>query len=1059
MTNKKKQTIILLEKINPDSIRRKSIIEENGYDVIHAAAIEEASDIIRKTPGINLALLDTETAGATSETAAAERMFEKHQIPVVFLLHDAESSIIDSVIKSNTYGYVTRESGDKLLTASIETALRCFAVKKLEKVKEKEVRAGKDRYRSIFENTGTLMFIIDNDMTINMVNDEFVKEFGYSREEVVGRMKWPELVAPECLEFMKGLHKLRRSKPEEAPRSYEFKYITKSGDVRYGIMSVGMIRGTDQSIASVTDITELKKAKVDLKRKNDELQTVNEELAAINEEFEAATEELIETNTLLEEKERFYRTLFENTGSSIIVIEEDTTISLANENFAKKVGYTREELEGKYKWTEMVSEDDLDRMLKQHRLRRNKPSEAESSYEFRFKTRTGELLDTLLFITLIPGTGKSIASLFDITERKKTQRALQVSENKYRTIFENVQDVFYQTDLEGIITEISPSIEKYSTFTREELIGMQVKSVYSDTTERDRFVDLVLQNGRVTDYELQLKTKDNRVVIVSSNSHLLYNSAGHPVGVEGTLRDISERKLAEKSLREAEQKYRTLVENLIEIVYRLDGNAVITYISPNVEDIIGFSPSEIAGRKLSDFINQEDLSDNLELLKRVMSGSISTFEYRISGKNGSEHWFRTTPRPVVEKGRTTGVQGVLTEITVLKKTEEEKKNLEKDILRIQKMELIGTLAGGIAHNFNNILMGIMGYTSLMMSERGSGDPEYEYLKNISDSVSAATELTKNLLGFARGGKYEVKPVDINDLIRREIRIFSQTRKEVSIESFLNDELPAVIADQGQLRQVLLNLFINACQAMPDGGKIYVRTENTIISGHDFDDFNVRSGEYIKVSVTDTGTGMDKTVLENIFTPFFSTKDKGEGTGLGLASVYGIITNHGGSIKAYSEPGLGSTFVFILPAAETAVKESGETEKPEKLIKGNGVILLVDDETMILNVGEKLLRYLGYDVLKAKSGKEAIEIYTGNFRNITMVILDMIMPDMDGRETYERLYSINPGVIVLLASGYSIDDYAQKILKHGFCGFIQKPYNLNDLSGKIHETLNSNLIKI
>lgn len=579
MASKKLKKILLVEKNNTDSDRRKSLIEKNGYDVINAVSIEEASAIVRTVPAINLALLDIETAGGTAETVSAEKLFEKHGIPVIFLLPDAESDIIDSALKSNTYGYITKDSGDKLLNASIEIALRCSAINKLEKVKEKEVREGKDRYRSIFENTGTLMFIIDSDMTINMVNDEFVREFGYSREEVAGRMKWPELVAPECLDFMKGLHKLRRSNPEQASRSYEFKYITKSGDLRYGIMAVGMIRGTDQSIASVTDITELKKAKESIKKNNDELQTLNEELAAINEEFEAATEELIETNTILEEKERFYRTLFENTGSSIIVIEEDTTISLANENFAQKVGYTRAELEGKFKWTEMVAEEDLDRMLNQHRLRRNTPSEAESSYEFRFKTRAGELLDTLLFVTLIPGTGKSIASLFDITERKKAQRALQVSENKYRTIFENVQDVFYQTDLEGIITDISPSIEKYSTFTREELIGMQVKSVYTDSTERDRFVELIFQNGRVTDYELQLKTKDNRVVIVSSNSHIMYNSAGHPVGIEGTLRDISGRKLAEKSLREAEQKYRTLVENLVEIVYRLDEKAVITYSS------------------------------------------------------------------------------------------------------------------------------------------------------------------------------------------------------------------------------------------------------------------------------------------------------------------------------------------------------------------------------------------------------------------------------------------------------------------------------------------------
>jgi PAS domain S-box-containing protein len=270
MTGRKKQTILFVEKNNPGSAGRKSVMEKNGYNVIQADAIEEALNIVRTTPGINLAVLDIETAGGTAETAAAETFFEKQKIPVIFLLPDAENDYIDSTLSSNPYGYVTRGSGDKLLSATIDIALRCFEVKKLEKIKEKEVREGKDRYRSIFENTGTLMFIIDSDMTINMVNDEFVRENGYTREEVTGRMKWPELVAPECLEFMKGLHKLRRSNPEKAPRSYEFKYVTKSGEVRYGIMALGMLRGPDQSIASVTDITELKTAKVDKKRQNDE---------------------------------------------------------------------------------------------------------------------------------------------------------------------------------------------------------------------------------------------------------------------------------------------------------------------------------------------------------------------------------------------------------------------------------------------------------------------------------------------------------------------------------------------------------------------------------------------------------------------------------------------------------------------------------------------------------------------------------------------------------------------------------------------------------------------
>ncbi len=793
-----------------------------------------------------------------------------------------------------------------------------------------ETGSSNNIYKYIFENSEISMLIVEKDMTVCMVNEKFVQEFGYLKSEVEYRMKWTELVAPESLNYMTIQHDLRRKNPKQALSGYEFKYKTKSGKVFDAIITIGLIPGIDKSIASITNISELKRSRRDAVDKNQELIALNEELAAINEEFEAINEELLHSNAQLEKNELYYRTLFENTGSAIVEVEEDTTITLVNEKFALGLGYSRKEIEGKMKWVDLVPEADLEFMIKQHQLRRKDPEKALPSYEYRFKNKKGNLRDYLLFISIIPGTKRSIISLFDITQRKKAIEQLKISEEKYRTIFENIKDVFYQTDRAGLITEMSPSIENYSGFKREELIGKSVLDVYYDSTDRDNLVKALMEKGTVIDFELRLKTKDDKFLVCSTTSHLIYDENGNLSGYEGILRDITERKEAE-----------------------------------------------------------------------------------------------------IEKIR-----------------------IENDLFRIQKMEVIGTLAGGIAHNFNNILMEIMGYTSLILSRKDFSHPDFEYLKNIERSVKYATELTRNLLGFARGGKYEVRPTNLNEIIQNEIKIFSQTRKDVVIHGKYTESIHMVDADQGQLRQVFLNLFINAWQAMPGGGNIYVNTENVVLKESDIAVYNLPPGMYVKISVTDTGTGIDKKNLDHIFTPFFSTKDNEEGTGLGLASVYGIVTNHGGIIKVYSEKGKGTTFDIFLPASKNEVQVVFQQESSfDDLIMGEGTILLVDDEKSILDLCEKLLGRLGYKTIKCDSGIKAVETYMHMAGNISMVLLDMTMPAMSGGETYDRLKEINPDVLVLLASGYAINEEAQEILNRGCRGFIQKPFTITELSKKIYETLN------
>jgi signal transduction histidine kinase/ActR/RegA family two-component response regulator len=401
-------------------------------------------------------------------------------------------------------------------------------------------------------------------------------------------------------------------------------------------------------------------------------------------------------------------------------------------------------------------------------------------------------------------------------------------------------------------------------------------------------------------------------------------------------------------------------------------------------------------------------------------------------------------------GRSTGFRGVLRDVSSRKKTQEEKQKLEAQLQQAQKMESIGTLAGGIAHDFNNILMGIQGNASLMFLKIDSEHPNYEKIKNIEKYVQSGTALTKQLLGFARRGKYIVKATDINEIIDKSSSLFGRTRKEVRVHTNLFKAIWTVEVDRGQLEQVLLNLYVNAWQAMPDGGDLYLRTENIILDRSYVKPYKVEYGRYVKISISDTGVGIDEESQKRIFEPFFTTKEMGRGTGLGLASVYGIIKSHGGYINVYSELDQGTTFTVYLPASGKEAVE--DTEINAVVFKGTGTILLIDDEEMILEVGCELLQELGFKVLSAMSGQEAINVFQNGREKIDMIIMDMIMPGMSGSETFDHLRKIKPDVKILLSSGYSVDGQATKILRRGCNGFIQKPFNINQLAQKIQKIL-------
>ncbi len=390
-------------------------------------------------------------------------------------------------------------------------------------------------------------------------------------------------------------------------------------------------------------------------------------------------------------------------------------------------------------------------------------------------------------------------------------------------------------------------------------------------------------------------------------------------------------------------------------------------------------------------------------------------------------------------------------ITERRKATEERKRLEQQLAYSQRMDAIGQLAGGIAHDINNILMGIQGNASLMRLHRPSGDPCQEGLIQIEEHVKRGANLTRQLLGFARGGKYEVKTLSINAMIRKCAQLFLETRKEIRAEFRLPDDVCPVDVDEGQIEQVFLNIFINAQHAMPHGGTLTIETANETLSDPDASAFEVPPGGYVRVSISDTGTGMDKKTLDRIFEPFYTTRAANGGTGLGLASAYGIVRNHGGAITAQSEPGKGARFIIHLPSSAKSIERAEERKKPD-IAQGHGNILIVDDELLALEPAARFLAMLGYSVSTAGSGYEALRHFENNHASIDLVILDMIMPGMTGTEVLKQLKERDHRVPVLISSGYGFQGEVQRAMGMGCCGFIQKPYNFTDLSHLVRQAL-------
>jgi len=509
----------------------------------------------------------------------------------------------------------------------------------------------------------------------------------------------------------------------------------------------------------------------------------------------------------------------------------------------------------------------------------------------------------------------------------------------------------------------------------------------------------------------------------------------------------------ESALRLSEERYRTILDTIVDGYYEINLRGQVMFCNDAVLRIFGYQRSEVDELDAIALLAPDDREKAIAVFKEVFeTGRPShSIEWEISTRDGTRILIDSSISLITDvDGEAVGFRGIIRDITERVHAAQETADLEARLQRSQRMEAIGTLAGGIAHNFNNLLMGIQGNISLLARELDEDSPHGKRLATIEALVDGGSRLTAQLLGYARSGRVEIRVVDLNSLALETAETFSLTRREYRIHTDLADRTLPVEIDPAQVEQALLNLLINAADAMPRGGDIYLDSrlaQHTELGGPDPE---IKEGHHAVLSVRDTGHGMDAETLERCFEPFFTTKGLSGGTGLGLASAYGIIRAHGGRIEVESSLGEGTTFTLSFP---TAARNPDAAEAPVGArIKGEGTILVVEDDQAVLDACSEMLSLLDYTPICVASGEAAIDVFSRKKDEIDLVILDLILTDLNGGEVFDRIRAVDPAARVLLASGYSIEGEAAGILERGCDDFIQKPFTIEQLSHKLDALL-------
>jgi len=752
----------------------------------------------------------------------------------------------------------------------------------------------------------------------------------------------------------------------------------------------------------------------------------------------------------LQQTEKRYRALFENAGDAIYLIEAEGKnagrIVSANQAAADMHGYSLEELLS-MNISDLDAPDSatavpewLKRILSGERVREQLSHRKKDGTIFPLEINAGliELGDRRY----------ALAIDRDVTQQKDAENRIREQGKFLNDLLESVTHPFYVIDASDYRVIMSNSAAR-RVFASEGVTCFALTHRTKEpcnTSQHPCPLEIVKATGKPATVEHVHYDGNGNAWNVELHAYPVFNTQGNVTHVIEYGIDVTERRRAE----EERLRLVTAIEQSVETVMITDNHGAIEYVNPAFEKISGYARDEVIGRNPRSL---KGADDNTALYKRVVATITRGTPWKgrmvSKSKNGQLYHEDMTISPV------RNASGQIVKYVAIGNDVTRQMELERQLVQAQKMEAVGTLAGGIAHDFNNLLTVILGFSELLLMDKDREDPDYADLRKIAQSARSGADLVQRLLTFSRRVETKLRPLNLNHEVKQAESLLRRTiPRMIEIELILAKDLRTINADPGQMEQILLNLAVNAKDAMPNGGRLTISTGNLFLDAqYCLDHVECEPGHYVLLTVSDSGHGMSHEVMNHIFEPFYTTKKPGEGTGLGLSMVFGIVKTHGGHINCYSEPGLGTTFKIYLPgiALDDEPEVAGAGEMPAF---GTETILLADDEQFIIELGKKILGRAGYKVISAGNGQEALEVYREKQHEIALVILDLIMPVLGGAQCLEEILEMNPHAKVLLASGYSSDSMPGGDLGEKAKGFVDKPYSVKGLMQAVRKAIDT-----
>lgn len=902
---------------------------------------------------------------------------------------------------------------------------------------EKDLKSNRDLISDVIHSSGCLVVFLNSSGRIVLFNHACEKTTGYSFEEVQGKQVWDILLVPEDVEHVKEIYKDLDT--GQFPNENESHWVSKDGTrhlIAWSNMAVLNSKGhVKYVIGTGVDITERRLAEIALKNSYDELekkvQERTAELKKVNEKLQAEIREN-------KKSEKKYRDLFENAIDPIFIVDSDLKYKDVNKKAVELFGFSKEEFQN-MRVLDVIPPEQISRSEREFDKLRIKGSY--EKFTGKMRTKDGRFLDIEVSSSAIIRHGEVIGSrdiVRDITERKRIEEELRHSEEKYRSLIENIQDGVFSIQGDKILFA-NEAFARMAGYRVEEVIGKDFRELVAPEDRKlveERYYQKQAGKDFLKECEFRVLQRDGGRVIVNMNvGFITYQGR---VASIGTVKDVTERKRSEEKIKEQAE----FLDKARDAIVVMDLDNRIIYWNESAVRLYGWNEKEALGENASNVLYKDPAQIN-EALRCLIEKSEWIGELYQVTKDGKEIIVESRWTLMKDSG------GNARSILIINTDITEKKKLETQFLRAQRMESIGTLAGGIAHDINNVLTPIM-LSLELLKERFPDEKSQKLLNIIKGSTQRGANLVKQVMSFARGIEGEYTILDLKLLINDIEKITKETfPKSIEIRTSGSKNLRAISGDFTQLHQVLMNLCLNARDAMPDGGILIISAENLFNNGSD-----IKDRPYILITVSDNGTGIPEEFIDRIFEPFFTTKEPGKGTGIGLSTAFSIVRSHEGFIDVDSIPGQGTIFRVYLPALEMTDSQEDQ-EQPSGIIPGNKEsILVVDDEASVRETTRATLEAYGYSVITADNGKEAIELYSENVEKIRVVITDMIMSAIAGPETIQAIRKINPLIRIVAVSGLMEIDKLKSFAEGHVDAYLSKPYTAVELLNTIHEVLNN-----